>query len=364
MTEMFGLVMPERVAEAVVRRDVSATYDPVTGDLMQIIMPFMSRSEVMTVTFDKGWETEASVEDTACCRACTGQSSGSKGATGWRARSSGISAAGAPDSRSTPATSSGGETRADGDRKSVLEARQRHCARAIAAPDAEMRAAGLEGRWFIGIGNHEVWGDPRIDGVLSTVPYLRPLGVTPDRLIYKFDFKFPVHLPLERQNDYRSPSGWDSDRPVYAEQARQMGQWLDEAKALGLRRAFITFHYPVFSRSGFGGIPAPDNPHRAIASYARDMEIAVFNGHIHTTEMYDVDGVKYLLLGGGGAEQDPILPGRTAIRCRRTTRPTSIGGASHPKRSTTTAWWTSNPAKRPGSHLIACAPGRPSRSAP
>jgi hypothetical protein len=24
-----------------------------------------------------------------------------------------------------------------------------------------------------------------------------------------------------------------------------------------------------------------------------------------------VDGVKYLVLGGGGAEQDPILPGRT-----------------------------------------------------
>jgi hypothetical protein len=37
----------------------------------------------------------------------------------------------------------------------------------------------------------------------------------------------------------------------------------------------------------------------------------VFNGHVHTTELYQVDGVKYLLLGGGGAEQDPILPGRT-----------------------------------------------------
>jgi hypothetical protein len=27
-----------------------------------------------------------------------------------------------------------------------------------------------------------------------------------------------------------------------------------------------------------------------------------------------VDGVKYLVLGGGGAEQDPTLPGRTAIK--------------------------------------------------
>jgi hypothetical protein len=51
-----------------------------------------------------------------------------------------------------------------------------------------------------------------------------------------------------------------------------------------------------------------------IAAYAKDMEVIVFNGHVHTTELYDVDGVKYLLLGGGGAEQDPILPGRTSIK--------------------------------------------------
>ena len=49
-------------------------------------------------------------------------------------------------------------------------------------------------------------------------------------------------------------------------------------------------------------------------SYAKDLDIVVFNGHVHTTELYEVDGVKYLLLGGGGAEQDPILPGRTSIK--------------------------------------------------
>ena len=77
---------------------------------------------------------------------------------------------------------------------------------------------------------------------------------------------------------------------------------------------FLTFHYPTFARAGLGAIPEPDNPHAVIASYAADMEIVVFNGHVHTTEMYDVDGVKYLMLGGGGAEQDPILPGRTKLK--------------------------------------------------
>jgi len=30
--------------------------------------------------------------------------------------------------------------------------------------------------------------------------------------------------------------------------------------------------------------------------------------------MFETDGVKYLMLGGGGAEQDPILPGRTVFK--------------------------------------------------
>jgi hypothetical protein len=89
-------------------------------------------------------------------------------------------------------------------------------------PDDEMRAAGLDGRWFIGIGNHEVWGDPKIQGTLSTVPYLTKLGVTPERLIYKFDFNGVRFIFLwSGKYDYRSPSMWDADRPKYAEQMKQ-----------------------------------------------------------------------------------------------------------------------------------------------
>src|ERR1700739_5029228 len=61
--EMFGLVMPEKVAEAVVARDVKMIFDPVTKELIRVIMPFASKTEVMTLTIDKGWVTEASVED-------------------------------------------------------------------------------------------------------------------------------------------------------------------------------------------------------------------------------------------------------------------------------------------------------------
>ena len=109
-----------------------------------------------------------------------------------------------------------------------------------------------------------------------------------------------------------------------------MQQWLDEAKAKGIKKAFIVFHYPVFARSGLGPIPAEVNPHKLIAAYAKDMEVVVFNGHIHTTEIFEVDGVKYLMLGGGGAEQDPdpSWPDEHQAACGLSARPLLEGRAA------------------------------------
>ena len=63
MVDIFALVLPEKVAEEVVRKDVKLTYDPATDELVQIVMPFVTKTEVTTLTVDKGWITEASVED-------------------------------------------------------------------------------------------------------------------------------------------------------------------------------------------------------------------------------------------------------------------------------------------------------------
>jgi hypothetical protein len=315
LVDIFSLAMPEPVSELVVKEKVKLTFDPSTGDLVQVRMPFESKSEVAYLTLDHGWVTEASVEDTKLL----------------------------PGVRRTMFRLSGGDWVSHEAVKSVQSGRARFIVntgdmiwwgkqgrtlsespywsrvnetllRPLPPPDAEMRAAGLDGRFFASVGNHEVWGDPKIEGVLSTLPYLKKFGVTSDNLIYKFDFDGVRFIYLwSGKYDYRSPSKWDADRPRYAEQMKQMTQWLDEAKTSGIRKAFIVFHYPVFCRSGMGAIPADVNPHKLIASYAKDMEIVVLNGHVHTTESYDVDGVKYLVLGGGGAEQDPILPGRTSV---------------------------------------------------
>jgi hypothetical protein len=37
---MWGLVLPEKVAEAVVAKDMKMIFDPVTKELIQVVMPF------------------------------------------------------------------------------------------------------------------------------------------------------------------------------------------------------------------------------------------------------------------------------------------------------------------------------------
>ncbi len=316
MVEMFALVFPEKVAEEVVRRDVKLTYDPATAELVQIVMPFESKSEVATLTVDKGWVTEASVEDVKLLPGVRRTMFRLHGGD-WVAREV-VNAV--QSGRATFVLNSGDIVWWGKQGRTVFDSPywkrvDETVLSKLPAPDASMRAAGLEGRWFPTVGNHEVWGDPKIEGVLSAIPYLKQLGVSGDRLIYKFDYNGVRFIFLwTGEYDYRSPSAWDATRPSYEEQMRQLRQWLDEAKSAGTRKAFITFHNPAFARSGMGPIPEPQNPHKVIASYANDLEIVVFNGHVHTTELYEVDGVKYLMVGGGGAEQDPILPGRTTVK--------------------------------------------------
>src|SRR5580765_8621516 len=57
MAEMFELVLPEKVAEEVVQKDVKLVYDPATHELVEMVMPFMTHSEVTYLTVDKGWIT-------------------------------------------------------------------------------------------------------------------------------------------------------------------------------------------------------------------------------------------------------------------------------------------------------------------
>lgn len=315
MVDMFELVLPEKVSAEVVQKDVKLIYDPSNHELVQMIMPFETKSEVTTLTFDKGWVTSASVEDVKLLPGVHRTMFRLEGGQ-WVAREvvRDIKSGNAEFLVNTGDLVWWGKQGGTPSGNPYWTLVEKDVLKQLPPPDGEMKKAGLDGRIFPAVGNHEVWGDSDVEGLLEAFPYLSKLGVSDKQLIYKFDFRGVRFIFLwTGKYDYREPTSWEATRPAYEAQMAQLTKWLDEAKAMGIKKVFISFHAPAFCRSGMGPIPDSQNPHKTIAAYAKDLDIVVFNGHVHTTEAYQVDGVKYFVLGGGGAEQDPILPGRTQL---------------------------------------------------
>ena len=299
-----------------VQKYVKLIYDPSNHELVQMVMPFDTRSEVTTLTLDKGWVTSASVEDVKLLPGVRRTMFRLEGGQ-WVAREvvRDIKSGKAKFLLNTGDLVWWGKQADKPSDNPYWTLVEKDVLEQLPPPDKEMKKAGLGGRVFPAVGNHEVWDDSDVEGLLASFPYLRKLGVSDKRLIYKFDFRGVRFIFLwTGKYDYREPSAWDATRPAYEAQMVQLRKWLDQAKSTGIKKVFISFHAPTFCRAGFGAIPEDQNPHKTIASYAKDMDIVVFNGHVHTTELFQVDGVKYFVLGGGGAEQDPILPGRTTIK--------------------------------------------------
>jgi len=333
VSEMFELVLPEKVADEVVKADCKFIYDPATHELVELVMPFMTHSEVSYLTIDKGWVTEASVEDVKLLPGVRRTMFRLQGGD-WVAREvvRDIQSGRARFLLSTGDLVWWGKQGGKPSDNPYWKLVNEDVLKKLPPPDEQMRAAGLPGRVFPAVGNHEVWEDSDVEGLLASFPYLKKFGVSDKQLIYKFDFNGARFIFLwTGKYDYRSPSSWDADRPRYEAQMTELKGWLDGAKSAGIRKVFIAFHAPAFCRSGMGAIPEDQNPHKTIAAYAKDLDITVFNGHVHTTELYEVDGVKYLVLGGGGAEQDPILPGRTHIKVPANYPPDQYWNGASPK---------------------------------
>jgi hypothetical protein len=351
MVDMFDLVLPAKVSNAVVQKYVKLVYNPSSHELVQVVMPFESRSEVTTLTLDKGWVTSASVEDVKLLPGVRRTMFRLEGGQ-WVAREAvrEIQSGNASFLLSTGDLVWWGKQGGQPSANPYWTLVDKEVLQQLPPPDEEMKKAGMDGRVFPAVGNHEVWADSDVEGLLASFPYLKELGVSDKQLIYKFDFRGARFIFLwTGPYDYRHPSAWEATQPAYEAQVAQLRTWLDEAKSTGTKKVFISFHAPVYCRSGMGPIPEVQNPHKILASYAKDLDIVVFNGHVHTTELFQVDGVKYFVLGGGGAEQDPILPGRTAIKSLP---------ADYPK----DLYWNGEPPKEDYNYLhVEVAPNKPTK---
>lgn len=315
LINLYDILVGEKVDLKYIKEKVELTFDPITNALTNARLPLAYKPEIAYLTIDDGWITEASVENPRLLpgirktiyRICGGE---------WVARS----ATREVRERDAKFIINSGDLVLWG-HEGYTPATSPYWSRfyeqiidQLPPADPEMLSNNLYGRFFPSIGNHDIFEDPKLRGVLNAAPYLKRLGLSSEKLIYKFDFRGARFIFLwTGPFNYREPSAWSSSHPAYKAQMKQLQEWLEGAVALKIKKVFITFHNPVFARSGFGGIPEKRNPHTLISSFAGDLDIVVFNGHIHTTEFYEVDGVKYLVLGGGGAEQDPNLPGRSHL---------------------------------------------------
>jgi hypothetical protein len=174
-------------------------------------------------------------------------------------------------------------------------------------PDKDL---DLPGRVLAAVGNHETWLDKEISGLLTTMPWLKELGLSAQERIYSVIFQNCRFIFLDSGE---TPSGserteWTSECPAFKAQVEFLTEQLEAAKKTGANHVFVVYHKPSFVKVGYDPLPIDQNPHSFIKKFAYDFNIFVFNSHAHTTELYRVDGVNYLVLGGGGAPQayEPI----------------------------------------------------------
>ncbi len=96
---------------------------------------------------------------------------------------------------------------------------------------------------------------------------------------------------------------WSGTNPPFIKQMEYLTRKLTEAKSEKLNHVFVVYHKPSYVQVGHDPLPLEQSPHRFMTPFSKDLNIVVFNSHTHTTEQYVVDGIRYLVLGGGGAPQ-------------------------------------------------------------
>ncbi|MCD6217404.1 metallophosphoesterase [bacterium] len=198
---------------------------------------------------------------------------------------------------------------------------------------------GSPGRIYPAIGNHELWSGPyneetygiknatkgALEVYFDTFPYLA--GDTGKLALdggkeqaglhnYAFFVDQSVFVTLCTGNvifDACFPD--NGDRIFLCEQStfgEQMA-WFEEVLEYGInakdtKNVFVQYHKPSYSTYKHKPLNQCCDPINVMSEYKSqfpNLNMFVFNGHNHTTELYRTDdGITVLVAGGGGAPQD------------------------------------------------------------
>ena len=172
-------------------------------------------------------------------------------------------------------------------------------------------------QFFPVLGNHELWqqtGEPDpMQNFSNTFPYLAGSDV-----YHNYYFKIGNSLFFNlcsggydnAKHDFtHDDTTWNCKQHTYEEVMQAMGMIYGENTYRGrvINNIFIQYHKPSYSCDKHPPLYAGNDPLTELLKYKKDnpdLKIFVFNGHNHTTELYNPeDGVYVLVAGGGGAPQ-------------------------------------------------------------
>ncbi|MCP5050635.1 MAG: hypothetical protein GY940_25960, partial [bacterium] len=163
---------------------------------------------------------------------------------------------------------------------------------------------GTMPRFFPVVGNHELWEDENLTGFRYWFPWLEKYGFSETNRVYHLVHQNSLFVFLDT-GDYALSGGtqWLSKLPPFQGQMDFLKKQLENVPE-SVQHVFVVYHKPSFAKVGHDPLPKDQNPHYAVLkNYADKFNIIVFNSHVHSTEYYIVDGIRYLLVGGGGAPQ-------------------------------------------------------------
>lgn len=158
---------------------------------------------------------------------------------------------------------------------------------------------------FPALGNHELYAEGR--GLQSFLEYTRvPRELGGQETYYGFTYG-PVRFFVLDSNE-----GWARD----STQWRWLEEQLEAAEADGaIDHVMVAMHHGPYSSGRHGGHRGMGDAGLADLLRAHGVSL-VLSGHDHLYERGDVDGLKYIVTGGGGAPLYPInerLPGQLAF---------------------------------------------------
>jgi len=168
-------------------------------------------------------------------------------------------------------------------------------------------------------GNHETWKDPLLTNYFSFFPHIEK------NHSYYFTVGNSLFLSLctgGYVGEYSKELSFAQDRKFTCTQGDytqlQLPSFLKKtavrmtSSGAPLKNMFVQYHKPSFSYYKHPPLDKKSDPVEALKAFAQEnnkVQIFVFNGHNHTTELYQpAANISVLVAGGGGAPQKRLSP--------------------------------------------------------